>query len=370
LAHVGSNATGKADAGDEWRERAAVGPTGALDRGTGRASNTMIEAHALTRRFGGVLAVADLSLQVGAGTVLALLGPNGAGKTTTVRMLAGLLAPTSGTATIAGVDVRADPAGVRARVGLMTDTPGLYEQMTAPAYLTFFGRLYGLDLTHTRRRIDELLALFDLADRCGDRMTGFSKGMKQKVALARALLHEPAVVFLDEPTSGLDPLAARAVRDQIVDLKHASRTVVLCTHDLDEAERLADAIVIVRQGRIVAAGSPAALRASASAASLVRVTLATPCPVASTVLALIDGVTEPTASTAEGDQVTVLTYRTTAPATVNPEVVAQLVTVGARIVGVATETRTLEDVYATAVGVVPSPGAPFLAGALPGAVEA
>src|SRR4051812_4777820 len=145
--------------------------------------------------------------------VLALLGPNGAGKTTTVRMLAGLLAPSDGAATVAGCDVRRDPAGVRARVGLVSDAPGLYEQMTLPAYLDFFGGIYGLDAATRARRVADLIAFFDLAAHRKEGMPGFSRGMKQKVALARALLHAPPVLFLDEPTSGLDPLSARAVRD-------------------------------------------------------------------------------------------------------------------------------------------------------------
>jgi ABC-2 type transport system ATP-binding protein len=251
----------------------------------------MIEAQGLTRRFGRVVAVEDVSLRVPGGAVLALLGPNGAGKTTTVRMLAGLLAPSAGRAIVAGRDVRRDPAGVRARVGLVTDAPGLYEQMTVPAYLDFFGSIYGVDAATRRRRIDELLAFFDLAGHRQERMVGFSKGMKQKVALARALLHEPAALFLDEPTSGLDPLSARAVRDLIRDLKGANRSVILCTHDLDEAERLADEVAIIRRGRIVAADAPAALRAEATADTIVRIELAAPCPAAQRALDDLDGAT-------------------------------------------------------------------------------
>jgi ABC-2 type transport system ATP-binding protein len=310
----------------------------------------MIEAMDLTRRFGDVVAVDRLSLRVAEGTILALLGPNGAGKTTTVRMLAGLLAPTSGTATVAGRDVRADPAGVRARVGLVTDAPGLYEQMTLPAYLDFFGGLYGVEAAARRRRIDELLAFFDLDGRRREKMAGFSKGMKQKAALARALLHEPAVLFLDEPTSGLDPLAARAVRDLIVSLKHASRGIILCTHDLDEAERLADEIAIVRRGRIVAADAPRALRAGASSDALVRIELAAPCPAALAALVTLDGVLSPESDGADGRAPTALEYRTPRPQQVNPEAIARLVAAGARIVSVSCETRTLEDVYAAAVG--------------------
>jgi len=250
----------------------------------------MIEARNLRREFGSVVAVDDLSLTVPEGTILALLGPNGAGKTTTVRLLAGLLAPTAGEASVAGCDVRSEPAAVRARVGLMTDSPGLHDQMTPVGYLNFFGRVYGLDDNARQQRIDELLRLFDLHGFASTRMAGFSRGMQQKVALARALLHEPEVVFLDEPTAGLDPLAARTVRELIVGLKHASRSIVLCTHDLDEAERLADRVAILAHGRVVASDSAAALRAKASHETLVQILLAAPCAAAVSIAERVSGV--------------------------------------------------------------------------------
>jgi len=306
----------------------------------------MIEAHGLTRHFGAFVAVDGVSLRVPDGAILALLGPNGAGKTTTVRMLAGLLGPSAGEAMVAGCDIRRDPAGVRARVGLVTDLPGLYEQMTLPAYLDFFGGLYGLDPATRTRRADELIAFFDLGAHRRERMVGFSKGMKQKVALARALLHEPAALFLDEPTSGLDPLAARAVRDLITDLKAANRTIILCTHDLDEAERLADTVAIVRQGRLVASDTPAALRAAATADTLVRIALAASSPGARVALAGLPGLTllDGAADTPE------LAYRTADPVGINPQAIGRLVAAGAAIVAVECTTRTLEEVYAAALG--------------------
>jgi ABC-2 type transport system ATP-binding protein len=219
----------------------------------------MIEASGLTRRFGEVVAVDDVSLRVPDGAILALLGPNGAGKTTIVRLLTGVLALTAGRAAVAGYDIGRDPAAVRARVGLVTDVPGLHEQMTVASYLDFFGSIYGIAREARRRRIDELLDFFELAAHRKERMVGFSKGMKQKVALARAVLHEPAALFLDEPTAGLDPLGARAVRELILGMKQASRSIILCTHDLDEAERLADQVAIVDHGKLVARGTPAEL---------------------------------------------------------------------------------------------------------------
>jgi ABC-2 type transport system ATP-binding protein len=309
----------------------------------------MIRAHGLHRRFGSVVAVDDVSLSVPGGTILALLGPNGAGKTTTVRMLAGLLAPSSGDAHVAGYDVRREPAAVRARVGLVTDTPGLHDQMTPAAYLDFFGQVYGLDTATRRHRIGELLALFDLHAVQRTRMASFSRGMQQRVALARALLHEPGVVFLDEPTAGLDPLAARMVRDLIVGLKNASRSIVLCTHDLDEAERLADTVAILRRGRIVACDSPLTLRAAASHATLVTVALAGSCPEALALVAAVDGVQDLTLAASR----MTLEYRTLDPERTNPRVIAALVTARAAIVSVTRTTATLEDVFASAVATEP-----------------
>jgi ABC-2 type transport system ATP-binding protein len=312
----------------------------------------MIEAQGLVRRFGDVVAVDQVSLRVPDGTVLALLGPNGAGKTTIVRMLTGVLGFSAGRATVAGYDVETDPAAVRARIGLVTDVPGLHEQMTAPAYLDFFGSIYGLSPDARRRRIDELLDIFELAAQRKERMVGFSKGMKQKVALARALLHEPAALFLDEPTSGLDPLSARTVREMIVGMKHASRSIVLCTHDLDEAERLADQIAILRQGRVVACDQPTALRARGSPQTTVEVRLAEPCPAALASLGTIDGVISPTSprqDPLDGAPSTLLVYHATDPNEVNPRALAALIGVGARVVSVTCAAQSLEDVYAAAV---------------------
>jgi len=311
----------------------------------------VIVARGLRRDFGRTVAVDNVSLTVPDGTILALLGPNGAGKTTTVRLLAGLLAPTAGEAIVAGCDVRVDPAGVRSQIGLVTDSPGLHGRMNPAAYLDFFGRVYGLDDYTRRQRIDQLLGLFQLQDVRARRMAGFSRGMQQKVALARALLHEPSVVFLDEPTTGLDPLSARAVRDLIVGLKQASRSIVLCTHDLDEAERLADTVTILRRGRVVASDTAAALRANASSETLVHVHLARACPSAVSIAEHVADVASPTClAQANGSDAWVLAYRTTQPRRTNPELIAALVATGASIVSVTCTTATLEDVYATAVG--------------------
>ena len=324
----------------------------------------MIEAFDLTRRFGTFTAVSQVSLRVPDGAILALLGPNGAGKTTTIRMLSGLLAPTEGNATVAGYDIRREPDAVRACVGLVTDVPGLFEQMKVPAYLDFFGSIYGLPTTERTRRIDELLEFFDLTTHRNEKMVGFSKGMKQKVALARALIHEPAILFLDEPTSGLDPLAARSVRELIIGLKHSKRSIILCTHDLDEAERLADQVAIIRQGHIVALDTPSTLRKQATGETLVLIELVGECPLQLETLATIEGVHHPLfrekKATGSLSSVTqspgfILEYQTPQPKIVNPQVLSQLITAGAQVVTVTCETRSLEDVYASAMGDVGAP---------------
>jgi ABC-2 type transport system ATP-binding protein len=318
----------------------------------------MIETHALTRRFGTFTAVSQVSLHVPDGAILALLGPNGAGKTTTIRMLSGLLAPTEGDAMVAGYDIRREADAVRACVGLVTDVPGLFEQMKAPAYLDFFGSIYGLSTSERSRRIDELLEFFDLTTHRNEKMAGFSKGMKQKVALARALIHEPAILFLDEPTSGLDPLAARSVRELIVGFKRSNRSIILCTHDLDEAERLADQVAIIRHGHIVALDSPSSLRKQATGETMVHIELVDASPLSLEELAAIDGVHNPhlrekiatgSLSTITKSREFILEYQTPQPKITNPQILSRLILAGAQIVTVTCETRSLEDVYASAM---------------------
>ena len=207
----------------------------------------MIETHELTKHFDGNHAVENLNLQVKQGEIFAFLGPNGAGKTTTVRMLACLVAPTSGTARVAGYAVGAESDAIRARIGILTESPGLYEKLSALQNLDFFARLYGLSNSQRADSVKKHLEILGLWERRDEAVGGFSKGMKQKLAIARALLHEPQVVFLDEPTSALDPEAAKVVRDFIAELKSEGRTIFLCTHNLDEADRLADRIGIMKQ---------------------------------------------------------------------------------------------------------------------------
>lgn len=216
----------------------------------------MIFAEDLTKKFDDFLAVDGVNLDVKAGEVLVLLGPNGAGKTTTVRMLTSILRPTRGRATIAGYDVVTQPDKVRASVGVLTEHHGLYNRMNAVEYLMFFATLYNMQPKVARERIDELLAKFGLNSALNKRLGEFSKGMRQKLALVRALLHEPEVLLLDEPTSAMDPESARTVRDAILRLKFDKRTFILCTHNLAEAEELADKIAIIRLGKIIFNDTP------------------------------------------------------------------------------------------------------------------
>lgn len=216
----------------------------------------MIECDNLSKRYNGDFwAVDGISLNVQPGQILALLGQNGAGKTTTVRMLTALLSPTRGWARVAGYDVVKNSQAIRANVGVLTEQHGLYMRMTGEEYLDFFGKVYGLDAEMRKRRNTYLLEYFGLAEAARRRSGEYSKGMKQKLALARALIHDPSVLLLDEPTSAMDPESAQLVRNEIARLKSSKRTIIICTHNLAEAEALADTIAIIYRGKILLNGS-------------------------------------------------------------------------------------------------------------------
>ena len=220
----------------------------------------MIETYNLTKKYGDFTAVSDVNLNIKKGQIFVLLGPNGAGKTTTVRMLTSILRPTSGRALVGGYDVVNEAHKVRATVGVLTEHHGLYSRMKAVEYLEFFSRLYKLQPAIFRPRINELLEKFGLADAKSKRLGEFSKGMRQKLSLVRALIHEPQVLLLDEPTSAMDPQSSRMVRDSILNLKSINHTVVLCTHNLAEAEELADQVAIIQEGKIIVNDSPISLK--------------------------------------------------------------------------------------------------------------
>ena len=220
----------------------------------------MLEVVGLAKRYGDVLALRDLSVRVEEGQCLVLLGRNGAGKTTALRCMAGVLLPSAGTVTVDGIDAAEDPAAVRAKVGLMPEVPGLYERMSARSYLDHFGAIYDLEPALRRRRIDELLDLFELAE-AGDRWLGtFSKGMRQKVALIRATLHRPRLVLADEPTSALDPDSARRAWVYLKGLQKQGCALVICTHSMEEAENLAGQVGIMSGGLALDIGELAELR--------------------------------------------------------------------------------------------------------------
>jgi ABC-2 type transport system ATP-binding protein len=304
----------------------------------------MIEAVALHKRFRSLTAVHDLSFSVGDGEIFGLLGPNGAGKTTSVRMLAGLIAPSDGGARINGLTLGQDSQRIRAMTGILTEAPGLHDKLTARANLGYYGRLYGLRGADLRRAVDRYLGVVGLADAGDRRVGGFSKGMRQKVAIARALLHEPDVIYLDEPTSGLDPSAAKMVRDFVATLRDAGRSIVVCTHNLDEAERLCDRIGIMR-GTLLRVDTPARLRRQNGSAS-VRVELVG-ARRPSSFLDLLAGLPFVGAARAEDGS---LVVEVGDPRGDNPELVRALVEAGARITGVREESVTLEQVYLALVG--------------------
>lgn len=217
----------------------------------------MIRADGLTKKFDSVLAVNDLTLEIAQGEVFGFLGPNGAGKTTTVRMLTSLIAPSAGRAEVAGFRVGEQDRQIRRHVGILTEAPGLYERLTAERNLEIYARLY--EVNDVQGQVGRYLRLLGLWERRKDAAGTFSKGMKQKLAIARALLHEPRVLFLDEPTAGLDPEAAKLVRDFVEELRKEGRTIFLCTHNLDEAERLCHRIAVFNQ-HLRVMDTPSALR--------------------------------------------------------------------------------------------------------------
>ena len=301
-----------------------------------------IAIEGLKRVFGAYTAVDDLTLHIATGSVFGFLGPNGAGKTTTVRMLAALIAPTAGIATIAGHTLGQDNEAIRRSVGILTETPGLYEPLSAWQNLLFFARLYDLSDAQAAAQTERYLRMLELWERRGDKVGSFSKGMRQKLAIARALLHEPPVIFLDEPTSGLDPEAARTVRDFIRQLRADGRTIFLTTHNLAEAEELCDLIGIFRT-KLLRLDSPARLRAEASGRGTVIEVQGEASGWEATIRAL------PCVKTVTS-QGSVLTVAIDDPEQHNPALVAALVTAGAPIRYVQPVLQSLEDVYLKLVG--------------------
>ncbi len=298
----------------------------------------MIESNDLSKQFNNDFwAVDGVTLCVEPGKILALLGQNGAGKTTTVRMLTALLKPTRGWARVAGYDVARNSQDIRANVGVLTEQHGLYMRMTGEEYLEFFGKVYGLDPAMIKRRSDYLLQYFGIAEAAQRRCGEYSKGMKQKLALARALMHDPSVLLLDEPTSAMDPESSRLVRDEIARLRSSQRTIIICTHNLAEAEALADSIAIIYRGKILLNGTLDELKYTVLGPMEYEATFASEFDVGD--LQLPQGVTLAARSAKS------LRFRVDAPQAVNPLLVNTLTSRNAPLVSFQEVPRKLEQVY-------------------------
>ena len=283
-------------------------------------TTALVNAQQLTRMFDDRVAVRDVSLTVNGGEIVCLLGPNGAGKTTTMRMLAGLILPTAGRVRINDIELSAASAArARGAVGLLTEAPGLWERLSVRANLLTYARLQGV--TDPARRVDETLAHVDLGDRADETAGTLSKGLKQRVAIARALLHEPPVLLLDEPTSGLDPASARHVRDLVLELRSEGRAILVSTHNLAEAEELADRIGVLKT-QLLACDTPAKLRQERTGSHVVIELEGSNEPIEQAIISMAE----------------------------IPDIVARLVSDGQRIVRVTPTQRSLEDAYLELVG--------------------
>ena len=304
----------------------------------------MIETENLTKKFGELTAVDNLTLKVEKGEVFGFLGPNGAGKSTTVRMLCCLISKTSGKARVGDFDVdrEEDRLKIRKMVGYLPGDVGLYENQSAYKNLDFYGKLYEVPSAEREERIKRLLQLLGIWERKEDAVAGFSKGMKQKLAIARALIHEPQLLFLDEPTANLDPLAARTVRDFVLDLKKEKRTIFMNTHNLDEAERVCDRIAVLKT-KLVGVGSPEDLERSVSS----RKTVVHLESIGDSVLAAVKKLSKvKNVSTNENK----LILDMDDPEKDNPQLVRTIVAAGGNIQYVTEERSSLEDVYLKLVG--------------------
>lgn len=298
-----------------------------------------IRADALIRQFGIIRAVNEVSFVVEPGEVFGMLGPNGAGKTTLVRLLNGVIEPDGGAARVLGFDPRTQGEDVRRQTGVLTETPALYERLSARDNLLFFGTLYGVPQTDLPRRVDDLLERFGLADRANDRAGGYSKGMKQRLALARTLIHQPRLLFFDEPTAGLDPEAALQVTTLIQELSHRDgRTVFLCTHNLEEAQRLCDRVAVINQGRLLAVGTAEQLARGLWQGLWVDVSLLAPSDGLTERLRALPGVLDISADGLE------LAVQVAEEAAI-PGLVAGLVAAGAPVKRVSPREHSLQEIY-------------------------
>ena len=300
-----------------------------------------IEAEGLEKKFGSVLAVDDLSFHVDEGEVFGLLGPNGAGKTTTVRLLACLISPTRGSAKICGFNILEEPTKVRERVGILTENPCLYERLTAYENMNFFAEAYGISVeTERRNRIRELLEFFDLWEEKSQRVGNFSKGMKQKLAIARSIIHSPQVLLLDEPTAALDPESATEVRNMVTQLSQSEKcAILLSTHRMEDAEKLCSHVMIVDKGKRIAVDTPESLRKT-SGPSILEVLLKENSVKIAESIRTIPAVK---ALAEDGSKRVLVTLDN--PDSATPQIVAAIVRAGGLILSVRILRPSLEDAY-------------------------
>jgi ABC-2 type transport system ATP-binding protein len=298
----------------------------------------VIDVQHVTRRFDGTVALDDVSFQVHPGEIVALLGPNGAGKTTASRIIGGILAPSEGDALVDGISVRKDANGVRARCGFVTDQPSLYERMPLRSYLGFFARLY--DVAQPDERAAELAKLLGLDEVIDRKLATFSRGMRQKVAIARALVHDPPVLLLDEPATALDPEMSQMLRGFIISLRARHRAILLTTHDLDEAQRIADRLVVLYKGKVLRTGATADIRSAGR--PTYTVSFAGDPTTARDALARA-GIAAENASARDG--LSALRFEVDDPMAMNPAALRTLLDAGVRVVTLAAEERSLEDAY-------------------------
>jgi ABC-2 type transport system ATP-binding protein len=304
----------------------------------------MIQTEDLSKQFGDFWAVDGVTLDVQPGQVLALLGQNGAGKTTTVRMMTSVLSPTRGWAKIAGYDVMQAPEKVRASVGVLTEQHGLYLRMTGAEYLDFYGKIYRMDNATRRTRSQAWLDYFGLAQVARHPIGQYSKGMRQKLALARTLLHNPPVLLLDEPTSAMDPESAQLVRKAIASLRSEQRSIIICTHNLVEAEMLADKIAIIYRGRVLTSGTIEELKRKLLGPAEYELKVRGEWP--RMTFALPQGVTALEAGPS-GPR-----FRVEDPQMANPVLLKELMQRGVEVVALQELPRTLEQVYLAAMAQV------------------
>jgi ABC-2 type transport system ATP-binding protein len=304
----------------------------------------MIQTEDLSKQFGDFTAVDGVTIDVQPGQVLAFLGQNGAGKTTTVRMLTSVLSPTRGWARVGGYDVTSQAEQVRMSVGVLTEQHGLYLRMSGLEYLDFYGQVYRLDAKTRQKRSTELLEYFGLAEAARRPMGQYSKGMRQKLALARTLLHEPPVLLLDEPTSAMDPESARLVRQAISSLRSVNRTIIICTHNLVEAELLADTIAIIYRGRILRQGTVESMKRDLLGPPEYELQVSGKWQGSG--LNLPDGVSLVDAGEDHAR------FRVREPQSANPLILKQVIDSGQDVISMHETPRTLEEVYLAAMAQV------------------